>query len=772
MGVGKQTLGGGRVLRRVKRLFRLKISAKIIVYFLYITLVPLLSVSFVLVNEANKQLLSDASSKQQAIAVDLGRRVDNYLANDVNQLEFVARMYATNGYDATQMDKTFTTLFNQNAKLQEVTLQTLDGNQRIFTRTDGGIETENSPIDLVNSKAMEFMVGKPYILSVGRDDKNKPQASIGIPILKTYGSPTNELFDTPVGTEGNVTAAIVSSYDISDLWQSVLSTKIGTGGYAYVVDKLGNLVAHPDRDFLSTHSTLTGTDAVGQFLAGNTNTKQTVSETGKDVVSTPQKTSTDWAVIVEEPVDSIYANIDSYVRLAAVIALVAVILSVLVGLYFSRQLIRPIQRLTQGAKQLGSGQFNQEIDLGTHDELQELAATFNGMAHGIKHLIGDLKTNNMRLKIEQMKLNNIISSVSDGIVAVNSKGEIISINPPAAKMLGKAPSEVQGALVAEEFKWLHDDEPFTPDFALGGIYHYGDLVLRRGETTLYMDVIVAVLEHQHSEIAAIVTIHDQTESRELSFMKLDFVAIAAHELRTPLTVVRGYLDILNTSGKGEMSVYNLESLQKAIVGADQLRDLINKLLNIARIERGDMEIFPEKLNLSELVRENTDQHQSVAGQKEQILSLTTTGSEGDIYVTADTASIVEVLNNLIGNALKYTKKNGTIAVELSVDDSHARVGVTDNGPGVPEDLRDRLFTKFYRAERSLIAGTRGTGLGLFISKTIIELQNGVIGIEPDSEHGSTFYFTLPLYDAERDDPIIAKKSSGGIRGWFKKRHNS
>lgn len=766
MSAGNNATLGRSLLLKIKRAFRLKISTKILIYFLYMTLIPLTSVSFVLVNEASKQLLQDASVKQQAVANDLARRVDNYLANDINQLELIARIYSTKTFSSVQIDQSIATMFKQNATLKQVTLMTPNGVQRTYSMQSGKLSVQDSPLDLINSQALDFMIGKSYINDVGRTDDKLPQVTIGIPILKDYGPPTNNLISTPKGTKGNIIGALAGTYDISDLWTNVLATKIGEGGYAYVVAN-GNLVAHPDQKFLAAHTDMSDVQAVRQFLNKSLQTQQTESETGQDVISTPRRTMTDWAVIVQEPVTSIYAGINSYLQLSIIIGVTAILLTGVVAIFFSRQLIRPIRELSLGAKRMEAGNFNEEIKVKTKDELQDLADTFNGMAKSINKLIDDLRTNNLRLKVEQIKLNNIISSVSDGVIAINGKGEILSINPPAAKLIGQTPSELEGKLLSDAFDWEHDGKPFAVDINLGGIYHYTDLTLSREGDVKYMDVMVAVLEHQNSDVAGIITIHDQTESRELNFMKLDFVAIAAHELRTPLTVVRGYLDILNSNASQEMSIYNLENLQKAIVGADQLRALINKLLNIARIERGDMEIFLEKLNLSKLVSENVEQHKSVAAQNEQSLKYHA-NTDSNVYVPADSASIVEVLNNLIGNALKYTGKNGKIRVNLITEKDMVRVEVCDNGPGIPDELRERLFTKFYRAERSLIAGTRGTGLGLFISKTIIELQNGTIGIEPDTGDGSKFYFTLPLYDADRDDEQIAKKTSGGVRGWFKK----
>ena len=393
------------------------------------------------------------------------------------------------------------------------------------------------------------------------------------------------------------------------------------------------------------------------------------------------------------------------------------------------------------------------------------------MGASIKTLINDLKSNNVNLQLEQSKLNNIINSVSDGVIALNNKGEIVSANPPAAKLIGKNVKDVQGHLMRDLYKLQTEDKPFIVALDEIGVSQYNDLELPKPDGMSYLSLVVSVISHEDNEIAAIITINDQTQGRELDFMKLDFVAIAAHELRTPLTVVRGYLDLINTEAIKKLTLSGLENFQKAIEGTDQLRDLINKLLNIARIERGEMEIFIEKLNLSKIVKENVRQHNATAVLKEQTLIFEPEDVDKTVYVPGDPASITEVLNNLIGNAIKYTGRGGQITVKMSTSASQVKVEVADNGPGVPEELRARLFTKFYRAERSLIAGTRGTGLGLFISKTIIELQKGTIGIEPDDGHGSRFYFTLPIYDADKYDKLLTKdKPLGGINGWFKKRN--
>lgn len=771
-------------LSRLRQYLRPKLSIRVFLYFFAISLVPVVFVSYLLISSANNQLLNDTAKRQESVAKNYAKLVENTIESNLDQLSYLARLYSSSVFTFQTSEKQLTELLIQNPSLVKIRILTVDGRE-LTLKIDGNKISKKIATLPSTVSAVATIFGdnnRPYILSVGKDPQDKkPQMNIGVPILKTYDNNfSNAANRFQKSSKDNIIGAIQGFYDISALWDGFVQTNVTdkNNRSAYVVDGSGNLASHSDSTYLQNFSKIDkSTKSLQQIKNNDSTTQQTDSERFEQVLSSPVKLKygLNWGVVVQEKISSIYSGVYGYVQSAAIVSIIAIILSVLAAIYFGRQISRPLQILSQGAKRMESGDFSAPINVNTHDEFEELAGSFNNMSEGISTLIKDLQTNNMRLIIEKAKLNNIISSVSDGILALNRKNEIISANPQASLLLTVLPSDLKGKKVSDQFNWEKDGAQFTPDLEKPGVYRYDDLVLRNKEAVFYLDLVVAVLEKDiadtDEDVAAIITIRDQTATRELSFMKLDFVAIAAHELRTPLTVVRGYLDMLNTSAMKQMSVYNLENLQKAIVGANQLRELINKLLNIARIERGDMEIFIEKLDINKLVSENVDQHVSVAAQKQQIIEYSSS-SQDPVYVPADPASLVEVMNNLLGNALKYTSKGGKVAVNLSVENELVKVTVADNGPGIPTDLRGKLFTKFYRAERSMIAGSRGTGLGLFISKTIIDLQHGTIGIAPDGGHGSTFYFTLPLYNAERDDPLITKKTSGGIRGWFKKRTNS
>ena len=757
-----------------RKMIRLKISSKVLIYFLVIALLPLFVVTTLLVNSAKSQLLDAAKTKQQIIANKTAESVDNFLADKINLLVFQSRDYSIRKFIEPDSSQNLAVLIRQDADLEKVSLLDPKGVEKVAFNKQGPVSKLTNYSDSDAYNAVIFLKGREFVSSVSYNKNGDPLITIAVPLLENdFSQNLDNLSQANLGiykSSDDIKGILLANYNISDLWQSVLSTKIGQGGYAYVVDGLGNLVAHPNKKYLATHQKIAKVQAVSEFINGQEDTRQTVSEVGLDVISTPHKlVHSGWAVIVEEPVTSVYAGVNSFIKLSAIIILSAAVLSIITSLIFRNQLLIPIRKLTFGAKKLGSGDFDHKIAINSNDELRELATTFNNMGLNIKQLVSNLESRNVHLFIEQTKLNGIIGSVSDGIIALNAKGEIVTVNPPAAKLINKQAAELYGKIMTDLYPWERESKHFAPELQKPGLYHYTDLVLPRGSDVLYLDLMVTVIEQKQSEVAAIISIHDQTQARELDYMKLDFVAIAAHELRTPLTVIQGYLSLLNADAIKQLTIYNIENLQKAITGTTQLRNLINKLLSIARIERGEMEINIGKLDLPKLVKEIVGQHATAASQKEQRIAFNSSVA-GHVFVPGDISSLSEVLNNLIGNALKFTEAGGTVQVNLKMINDMVRVEVVDDGPGVPTELRARLFTKFYRVERSLIAGSRGTGLGLYISKTIIELHHGKIGIEPYTGKGSTFYFTLPIYDPKKHGMLISnKKEAGGIHGWFKKR---
>jgi len=275
-----------------------------------------------------------------------------------------------------------------------------------------------------------------------------------------------------------------------------------------------------------------------------------------------------------------------------------------------------------------------------------------------------------------------------------------------------------------------------------------------------------VLKDDPNGIAALVTFQDLTKSHQLEEMKIDFVALAAHELRTPLTEIKGYLDILKTEAKG-LTKAQKQFLGQAIVSAGQLGDLMHNLLNVSRIEHGEISYQPEIIDYRELLIDATDALQDRATQQNRLLTLTV--PKQPLPIQADPSALREVIDNLVANAITHTRaSSGAITITVTVHRTNIETAVTDNGTGIPSHAIPHLFTKFYRVDE-LKSTTRGTGLGLYICKSIMDAHGGSIAVESVPGEGSTFTFVLPRSAvATKADAVDNKVTiTRGAHGWIK-----
>jgi two-component system phosphate regulon sensor histidine kinase PhoR len=253
--------------------------------------------------------------------------------------------------------------------------------------------------------------------------------------------------------------------------------------------------------------------------------------------------------------------------------------------------------------------------------------------------------------------------------------------------------------------------------------------------------VTRVTGREGINVGYIVTFHDVTEQRQLEEMKLDFVSMAAHELRTPLTAIVGYLAVFTKENEGKIAQDQLVLLNRVNISAQRLRGLVENLLSVTKIERGSLTMSPEPIDWVDNVTQVIEEFQLQANEEGVALTFTHPDTEAP-KIHVDTLRINEVLINLISNAITYTPKGGSVEVGIQIVGNEITTFVKDDGPGIPETAIPHLFTKFFRVAGKLEQGSKGTGLGLYISKTIIELHKGKIWVESILGKGTTFYFTL------------------------------
>lgn len=241
--------------------------------------------------------------------------------------------------------------------------------------------------------------------------------------------------------------------------------------------------------------------------------------------------------------------------------------------------------------------------------------------------------------------------------------------------------------------------------------------------------------------AAIQKNRSEEAERRLAQMKDDFIATVSHELRTPLFALQGFLDLLRGE-KVRDEKTRQEFLETAAQNAQRLARLVNDLLDITRLESGQIRLEPEPIELGGLISETLDSLASLAAAKQ--ISLTWSLAEPTIEILADRNRLRQVLVNLVGNAVKFSEPHQTVTVTAGRVNGKVKISVIDRGPGIaPKDL-PRLFSKFFQVENPFTRSAGGAGLGLYISKQIVEAHGGEIGVESKLGEGSTFFVILPV----------------------------
>ena len=273
------------------------------------------------------------------------------------------------------------------------------------------------------------------------------------------------------------------------------------------------------------------------------------------------------------------------------------------------------------------------------------------------------------------------------------------------------------------------------------------------ENRRYFDVIASYNKGTSSEV--VITLIDRTHLYSVSEEELDFIAFAAHELRGPITVIRGYLDVLQDELKETLQPEQVELFHRLVVSANRLSGYINNILNTSRFDRRHLKMHMAQTNIVDVYDTVRDDMQMRANAQARSLSVVI--PEGLPDIAADTASLGEVFANLIDNAIKYSNEGGAIVVTASSKGDTVEIAIEDHGIGMPGNVVSNLFQKFYRSHRSRET-VAGTGIGLYISKAIVESHGGNISVRSEEGHGSTFTVSLPTYQ------IVADKLKEGNNG--------
>jgi signal transduction histidine kinase/HAMP domain-containing protein len=405
-----------------------------------------------------------------------------------------------------------------------------------------------------------------------------------------------------------------------------------------------------------------------------------------------------------------------------------------------RTMHRPLDELVNATRRMAAGDLDVRVEASGPTELEALGQAFNTMGR-------DLAEASARVETQRQRLTTTMESLGDGLVIVDPADRVTTMNPRAFELAG-------GLQPGSHAHGSHSPLPRLEDALAGEV-----TVQRDGALAL----AVTAARLAGPEGGVVWTLRDITERARLEQAKSDFVATASHELRSPLTSIKGFIELLESTNSENLTERQHEFIRIVLQSTDRLVDLVNDLLDIARIESGQFEIHARSVDLRATVEEVAALMEPRLLEKRQRLDLHI--GEPRTPAFADPARVRQIVTNLMTNAHLYTDEDGTITVRLDGDRGATRITVSDSGRGMsPEDLR-RVFDRFYRGSSSE-RKSPGTGLGLAIVKSLVDLHGGKIDVTSQLGRGTSFVITLPSAPAFGDighAPVAPAASALGAR---------
>lgn len=437
---------------------------------------------------------------------------------------------------------------------------------------------------------------------------------------------------------------------------------------------------------------------------------------------------------VAMPMETINTALGNQRRMLLYVTIAGSILAIIFGILSTGAIVKPIKRLTETTQSIAAGEMTSKVEVKSNNELGQLLQNFNLMTDRVQEQID-------KISVENQRLESILNNMGEGVLLVNEASEITYANPAAIVMLDLPEMYVGRALIEinriPELQALLSEAEQTSTIAFAEIRLAN---LQESEAEVTIVPVAAKSEY-------VIVIHDVSHVRQLERIRADFVANVSHELRTPLTTIQGYAETLLNS-ESKKSKKRKEFIVKILNHSNRLSRLVSDLLELARLESGDVELTMSPCHLSEFYEQIMDVFEPVLEESGLVLKWDIPDDLPQVNV--DHQLFMQVLVNLIDNAIKYTPDGGEIDISAEINTTDTEnvdelvVHIKDTGIGIPSDSQSRVFERFYRVDKGRARKMGGTGLGLAITKHILLCHNGRIWLESELGQGTVFHFALPI----------------------------
>ncbi|RBR31965.1 cell wall metabolism sensor histidine kinase WalK [Enterococcus cecorum] len=447
------------------------------------------------------------------------------------------------------------------------------------------------------------------------------------------------------------------------------------------------------------------------------------------------------ALYVKSDIEVQYQQIKNIAVIFVTASLLAVGISMVVAILIAHSITQPIGEMREQALRIARGDYSRKVTVHGKDELGQLALTFNQLAEQIEETQDAMES-------ERNRLNSVLSHMSDGVVATDRRGKVITINDMALSLLGIS----KEAAVGQNILNLLDIEK---DYTLRKILESTEeLLIERNESNYGDNKIIRVefsmIRRESGFISGLVAVmHDVTEQEQNERDRREFVSNVSHELRTPLTSMRSYIETLS-EGAWQDQEMAPRFLKITLDETDRMIRMINDLLDLSRMDNGNLKLNIEMVNFNELVNFVLDRFDVIIANSEKKYRIVREFTQRPLFVEVDTDRMIQVIDNIMNNAIKYSPDGGKITVRLMETHNNVILSITDQGLGIPKKDISRIFERFYRVDKARARKQGGTGLGLAISKEVVKALGGTIWATSVENYGSTFYISLPYEPFEEE----------------------
>ncbi|ELJ9272497.1 cell wall metabolism sensor histidine kinase WalK [Staphylococcus pseudintermedius] len=442
-------------------------------------------------------------------------------------------------------------------------------------------------------------------------------------------------------------------------------------------------------------------------------------------------------IYIESNINQVYDQLSNINQIFIVGTGISLIITVILCFFIARTITKPITDMRNQTVEMSKGNYTQRVKIYGNDEIGELALAFNNLSKRVQEAQANTES-------EKRRLDSVITHMSDGVIATDRRGRVRIINDMALKMLGKSKEEVSG-------HFIFDVLDLRDEFSLEELNENNDSVLidiNEEEGIIARVNFSTIVQDTGFVTGYIAVLHDVTEQQQIERERREFVANVSHELRTPLTSMNSYIEALEEGAWRDESIAP-QFLSVTREETERMIRLVNDLLHLSKMDNETETITKEIVDFNMFINKIINRHEMAAKDTTFVRDI----PRETIFTEVDPDKMTQVFDNVITNAMKYSRGEKRVEFHVKHNPVHSRltIRIKDNGIGIPINKVDKIFDRFFRVDKARTRKMGGTGLGLAISKEIVEAHNGRIWANSVEGQGTSIFITLPCEKIEEGD---------------------